>query len=215
MAVVTGPLLSFGASGQIASTQVYSRWKGRPYVRRLVVPSNPRSTAQTETRTAFSFLSNTWQLAPTDVRAPWAAFAKGQVMTDRNAWVKFNLAAIRGNLDLTGFRLSPGAAGGLTVVPTLTGGVGQITIALAAPSPLPSGWSIVSAVGAAILDQDPAAPTNLVIASGSDVATPYSIVLTGLDPGDWQATGWFVFQRSASLTDLAYGAGPTDLVTVT
>lgn len=215
MAVVTGPLLSFGASGQIAKTQVYATWKGRPYVRRLVIPSNPRSTAQTETRNAFAFLSNTWQLMPADVRAPWTAAAKGQVMTNRNLWVKQNLATIRGNPDLTDIRLSPGAAGGLTVAPLITPGSGTITIALTAPSPLPSGWSIISAVGAAIQDQDPAAPVNLVIEAGTDLTDPYSVVLTGLAPGDWQAAGWFVFQRSASLTDLAYGAGPTELTTVT
>lgn len=215
MAVVTAPLLSFSASGQIAKTQVYSRWKGRPYVRRLVVPSNPRSTEQTKTRNTFTFLSNVWRVAPGDVRAPWAAYAKGLVMTDRNAFMKQNIGNLRDQLDLTGMILSPGAAGGLAVVPTITGGVGTITVAMAAPDPLPPGWSIVAAVGAAILDQDPTAATSFLVTAGTDLTDPYSVVLAGMDAGDYQAAGWFVYQRSASLTDLAYGPGPTEPVTVT
>jgi hypothetical protein len=214
MAVVSAPLLSFTASGQIAKTQVYSRWKGRPYVRRLVIPSNPRSTEQTKTRNTFAFLSDVWKLSPSDFRTPWAAYAKGLVMTDRNAWIKLNNSNLRSQLDLEGIILSPGAAGGLTVQPDLVGSAGTITVALTPPSPLPAGWSILSAIGAAILDQDPQNPEDFRIVAGSDMTDPYTIALTGLTPGDYRAAGWFVFQRSASLTDLAYGAGPTEVVTV-
>lgn len=215
MAVVSAPLLSFTASGQIAKTQVYSKWKGRPYVRRLVIPSNPRSTEQTKTRNTFTFLSDVWKVGPADFRAPWTAYAKGLVMTDRNAWIKFNNGNLRSQVDLTGIILSPGSGGGLSVTPTLTGGAGSITVAMVAPSPLPAGWSIVRAVGAAILDQDPTAATVFDIAVDDDATDPYSVVINGLDAGDYFAAGWFVFQRSASLTDLAYGPGPTAPVTVT
>lgn len=46
MAKVTGPLMSMDASGAFAGTLVFTRWKGRPVVRQLVIPSNPRSTDQ-------------------------------------------------------------------------------------------------------------------------------------------------------------------------
>jgi len=46
MAKVTSPLMSIDASGSIASTIVFSKWKGRNYVRQLVVPANPRSAGQ-------------------------------------------------------------------------------------------------------------------------------------------------------------------------
>jgi hypothetical protein len=215
MATLTGPLLSFGASGQIAKTQVYSSWKGRPYARRLVVPSNPRSTEQTKTRTTFSFLNSVWKIAPADVQAPWTQFAKGQVLTNRNAWLQKNLASLRDQLTLDGLVLSPGAAGGLSVTPTLTGGAGDITIDAIAPSPLPAGWTIVKLVGAAILDQDPHSGTAFTIVAGSDSTSTYQVVLSGLDAGDYQAGAWFVFQRSALATDLAYGASIADVVTVT
>jgi hypothetical protein len=136
-------------------------------------------------------------------------------MTDRNAWMKQNLALLRDELTLDGIILSPGARGGLTATPVITGGAGDITFDFTAPSPLPSGWTIISAVGAAILDQDSHAPTDLVIHGDHDTTDPYQVILSGLAAGDYQAAGWFVFQRSASLTDLAYGPGPTQTVTVT
>lgn len=215
MAVVSAPLLSFTAKGQIAKTQVYASWKGRPYVRRLVVPSNPRSTEQTKTRNTFAFLSSVWKIAPSSFRAPWTAYAKKLVMTDRNAFMQKNISTLRDETTLDGLILSPGAAGGLTVAPTLTGGSGSITIALTEPDPLPTGWTITSAVGVAILDQDPTSGTSYEIFAGSDAATPFSIVLSGLTAGDYQAGGWFVFQRSSSATDLAYGASTAEAVTVT
>lgn len=46
MAKVSAPLLSFGASGSIANVQTYFPWKGLNCVRKYVIPSNPRTTAQ-------------------------------------------------------------------------------------------------------------------------------------------------------------------------
>lgn len=215
MAVVSAPLLSFTAKGQIAKTQVYASWKGRPYVRRLVVPSNPNSTEQQKTRNTFAFLNSVWKVGPADFQAPWTAYAKSLVMTNRNAWLKKNVGVLRDETTLDGIILSPGAAGGLSVTPGLTGGSGTITIALTAPSPLPSGWSIVEAVGAAILDQNPTSGTTYDIATGTDSSDPYSIVLSGLAAGDYWAAGWFVFQKSSVATDLAYGPGTAATVTVT
>lgn len=215
MALVNAPLLSFSAGGQIAKTQVYSRWKGRPYVRRYVTPADPKTTGQVTTRDTFTFLSNVWKISPADFRAPWLAYANNLRITDRNGWIKVNLPIIRDNPNLDGIFLSPGANGGLNVTPVSTPGSGQISVAMTAPSPLPSGWSIVKAVAACILDQDPTVATDMEITAGSDASDPYTIVLTGLSAADYQVAGWFVFQRSASLTDLAYGPGPTEVVTVT
>lgn len=215
MAVVTAPLLSFGASGQIGKTMVYASWKGRPYVRQLVTPTNPRTTSQVSTRNSFTFLSDVWKVSPAGFRSPWAAYAKNLVMTDRNAWIKLNLANLREGSDLEEIILSPGANGGLAVPITATGGVGSIVIDIDPPSPLPSGWTIVQAVGAAILDQDPNDPSDVEVHVSTADASPYALTISGLVPGLYQATGWFVFQRSPSLTDLAYGPGATQPVTVT
>lgn len=50
MAKVTGPLMSMDASGKFAGALVFSKWKGRPTVRQLVTPSNPRSSDQVAIR---------------------------------------------------------------------------------------------------------------------------------------------------------------------
>lgn len=215
MAVVSGPLLSFSASGQIAKTQVYSRWKGRPYVRRLVIPSNPRSTEQTLTRNLFTWLSAVWKVAPANLTDPWTAAAKGQVMTNRNLWFKRNIPLLREETSVDGMALSPGAAGGLTVQPAIVGGNDLITIDLVAPDPLPSGWTITKMVAVAIRDQDPQTETMYEVFSGTDATSTYQVVLTGLTAGEYGAGAWFVYQRSALATDLAYGASFAELVTVT
>ena len=50
MAKVNAPLFSFNASGKLADALVYFCWKGLDVVRSYVVPSNPKSAAQTTQR---------------------------------------------------------------------------------------------------------------------------------------------------------------------
>jgi len=56
MAKTTGPLFSLEASGTIGNTITYSRWKGRPYVRRRVIPVNPMTADQIKVRNAMRVL---------------------------------------------------------------------------------------------------------------------------------------------------------------
>lgn len=53
MARVTSPLMSLDASGSVGGTLTYAKWKGRNYVRQLVIPSNPRTSGQQATRAAL------------------------------------------------------------------------------------------------------------------------------------------------------------------
>ena len=141
MAVPTAPLLSFSASGQIAKSMVFSRWKGRPYVRRYVIPSNPQSAAQTATRTVFAWGNAVWKLAPTLFQAPWDLFATGQVLTGRNAMLSSVVRNLRSQTDLSLMEFSPGAKGGLAPSSILTtAGVGTLTIDFTNPTP-PTGWT--------------------------------------------------------------------------
>jgi len=50
MAKVTGPFMSIDASGTFANILTASKWKGRPYMRQRVDPSNPSSAGQISTR---------------------------------------------------------------------------------------------------------------------------------------------------------------------
>jgi hypothetical protein len=53
MAKVTGPLFSLSASGKIANTLVYMKWKGLNDVRAYVIPANPNTAAQIAQRAIF------------------------------------------------------------------------------------------------------------------------------------------------------------------
>lgn len=207
MSKVTAPLLSFSGSGQIAKTQVYSQWKGIPYVRRYVIPANPRSSGQVQTRNAFSWLNFVWRIAPGDFTAPWSAASQGRPLTDRNLWIKQNNSMLRTAVDLTGLVMSPGARGGLASTITITPGAAQLTFAGDDPSPLPAGWTVIALVGAAIKQQDPQTDTDYQMFTVTDDTSPYSVVMSGLEAATpYVAAGWWVYQRSANLTDLAYSA---------
>lgn len=223
MSKTTAPLLSFSASGQIAKTQVYSSWKGRPYVRRYTVPANPRSDRQTDTRSVFGWLNNVWKYAPALMIDAYAAYAQGQVMTDRNGFIKQNLRPLNGSYAgdppvftpvtvVTAFVFSPGAKSGPSLDPsTIVPGDDMITITANVPV-LPDGWSVDSVVAAAIRQQDAHEGTLYTIASGSQADPMDDIVLDGLASaqtyvvGTWakfiKPDGTFAYGRSVNATAL-------------
>lgn len=175
MAKTTAPLLGFGAAGQIGKTQVYAKWKGRGYARRYIVPANPNSAQQQETRGAFAWLMEMWKRAAAEFQAPWTAFAKGQVLTNRNALAKFNVSSLRGAADKSAMVFSPGSAGGIAPVSiAATGGAGTITVTLTNPTP-PTGWTISGATATAV--DDTAAATDLDFDSSTATATtPFTTI---------------------------------------
>jgi len=197
MAKTTAPALSFGAQGQIAKTMVYGTWKGRSYVRRHVIPANPQSAEQTITRNCFSFLQSVYKFAPALVTDVWEAYAQGQVMTARNAFTKFNLPSLRDSASSDLMVLSGGANGGpppASVTPTP--GNDQISLAISAPSVVPQGWSVYSAIGAVIREQDPDTGTFFTITAGEDLTSAYVVLLTGLtDSVEYQYRAWLKWLR--------------------
>lgn len=98
MAKLKAPLLSLGASGQIAKTLVFFPWKGINAVREYVVPSNPKTASQTSQRgyiTAAVAAIHTAQALGTnpldsDDQVAYSALAqaKGKIMTWFNQVVK-------------------------------------------------------------------------------------------------------------------------------
>jgi len=213
MAKVSGPLLSISAGGTIAKTQVYSKWRGVPYVRQHVVPANPQSAEQTKTRSLFGWLMATWKLMDPDAQAPWTAFASGKPLTDRNAFNKSNIPMLRGLTVITDLIGSPGARGGLAAASlALTPGSGTISAALGAPD-LPSGWSITKAVAVAQLQQDPQTASTYKTVTASDSSDPYAPAFSGLAAGTYVVNAWFVYAKP-DLT-LAYGPSISALAVVT
>lgn len=199
MAKTIAPLLSFGAAGQISRTGVYSTWKGIPYVRRYVVPANPRTTAQMVTRNLFKKLQSMWLLMPATGKAPFEANAQGRPFTAPNAFTKLNVTGIDTAVpptDMNFFKGSPGAKGGLP--PTglvVTPGAGQLSVAVAVPS-LPTGWTINMAAGIAFLDQDPQTAFTGTIQAQTDNTSTYALVFTGLTAAAlYQVSAWLVWNR--------------------
>lgn len=214
MSRTVAPLLSFEASGQIAKTQVYASWKGRPYVRRYTIPANPNTAEQQLTRNTFRFLNDLWKYYPGSAVAAWQLYADGSRITDRNAFIKLNNGPLREEVDLLNLTISPSARSGLIAADiTLTAGVGTITAALTAPS-LPTGWTITQAYAAAVANVDPQTVPASSVVAGADAAAPWSIVLSGLDNTvEYVVGGWFQYTKPDG--SFAYGRSLQDVETPT
>lgn len=57
MAKVNGPFMSIDASGKFAGVMVASKWKGQAYMRQLVKPANPNTSAQKDVRSILGTLA--------------------------------------------------------------------------------------------------------------------------------------------------------------
>lgn len=90
MARVSGPLMSLDASGTVASTIVFSKWKGRNYVRKHVKPHNPKAALQVGMRAMFSFLSQAWASVISASQATWSDPADAKAISKFNAFMSAN-----------------------------------------------------------------------------------------------------------------------------
>jgi len=214
MAKVTGPLMSLGGSGSLAKTFVVSKWKGRPYIRQHVIPANPNSTSQQETRSLFSWLQGVWKLAPTALTDPWNAAAQGQVLTGRNLLTSQGVKAMRTETDIIKMVFSPGAKGGpaASAVSAVGGGSsGEIDVTITPPS-TPPGWTLAEYVAVAIASQNPQSDTQYLAIANSDAASP--VTISGLTGGTAYEVGGFIKWTKPDGTT-AYGASLNATATAT
>lgn len=211
MAKLTGPLLSFGAKGQIGKTLVTADWKGIKYARQYTVPANPNTSGQQLTRGVFGFLQSFWLNSPTLFRAPWTANAVGRGYTDRNKLVAENMPVLRGETDCLLFIGSPGALGGPpadTIVAVAGAVAGDLEVTVTCPDP-PTGWTLASVTMCAFPDQDPGTAFTGPIVAASDAASPFVQTLAGLPAGaTCIAVAWPVWTRPDGKT--AYGPAILD-----
>lgn len=196
MAKTSGPLLSFDARASVGKTIVYSNWKGVPYARRWVQPANPQTSDQTQVRSVFKWLMSVWSFMPAAAQEAWNAYAQGQPMTGRNAFAKFNVSPLQTATDLSAFVMSPSAKSGpIAQAAVATPGSGSLSIAITPPD-LPVGWTIDSAIAAAIRQQDPHSGVLYAVTAGSDATDPYTVVLSSLTGSQVYVYGaWFKFVR--------------------
>lgn len=98
MARVSGPLMSVDASGSVAKTIVFAKWRGRNYVRRFAVPANPRTAPQVTARAIVKFLGAAWaSLSPTS-QATWEPGAESRKISAFNEYVGVNARKWRDQL---------------------------------------------------------------------------------------------------------------------
>ncbi len=90
MAIVKGPAMSLDASGSLAGAVVFSKWKGRNYIRQLVTPANPKSGAQTGFRASMKFLAQNWAGLTAAEQATWLARATDGIYSNFNAFTSYN-----------------------------------------------------------------------------------------------------------------------------
>ena len=95
MVKVAGPAFSLDASGTLGDAIVYSKWKGRPYVRERVIPANPQSAGQVAMRAMLTWLAQQWAAASAADQATWDDPADAEVISPFNAWTKSGLSRWR------------------------------------------------------------------------------------------------------------------------
>lgn len=98
MAKVKSPLLSLGASGQIAKSIVFSTWKGIADVRQYVVPANPKSAGQVTQRGFMASAVSLWHSTTRNVLDAAAfnirAALESKPMSGFNVFCKLAIAAL-------------------------------------------------------------------------------------------------------------------------
>ena len=210
MSKITGPLLSLGARGQIGKSMVFASWKGQPYVRQLVIPANPQTAEQTLTRTAFTEGSDLWKRFGPIAKGPWNAYAQGQTLTGRNAFVGRYVLDNRDQANLGFFEGSPGAKGGLAPASlALTPASQAMQADLTAPA-APTGWTISAAQFVCIRDGVPGSLVETISQEDEDAAAPYSVTFTGLVAlTTYAVSGWLEWTKPDGT--LAYGPSLTQL----
>lgn len=129
MAAVRGPLFSFDASGSIASTLTFAKWKGRPYVRQLVTPSNPNTIAQQGNRAIVKYTSQNWNLLSAGNQATWVALGAADSITGLDAWVRSSARRKPNDGAIMQTPTTPaGTTPGAPLTPAATGGSKQVSL---------------------------------------------------------------------------------------
>lgn len=211
MAKLTGPLLSFGAKGQIGKSMVTSKWRGIAYARQYSVPANPRTAAQQANRTRFALLREMYKLAPAIVRAPWDAFASGRPFLPVNKFVGENNRLLNGETDFLAAIMSPGARGGLppeSVVLATGLNPGEVDITVTAPATLPDGWTVSAISAAAHPQQDPTGLFAGPFVADADPVSGTPLTLSGFTAGGLvMCYGWVEYLKPDGKTAYSVSIG--------
>jgi len=98
MARTTGPLLSMDASGSVGNALTFAKWKGRNYVRRYAVPSNPQSTGQESIRSGMALYTAVYKNQTANVTSAFQAKAESEKYSVINAFISSGLNAWKSSI---------------------------------------------------------------------------------------------------------------------
>lgn len=209
MALTTAPLMSLDASGSVAKTIVFSKWKGRNYVRQHVTPSNPRTPSQYAQRAMMAFLSKAWNDLSAGDKATWQSLASISKVSTFNAFVKYNLQLWTQGQTPT--QVAPPALANSINAATIfgvTGGVRQLTIEFSSSS-VANNWGAII-----YLSTTPAftvtKQTTRLVADETNWATDSNVfvIVPQLEPGSWYHS-FSEFTTDGVASTPAAVAGPT------
>jgi len=91
MVKVTAPALSLDASGTVADTLTFAKWKGRNYARQRVIPTNPKSASQTGVRAMFKFLAQQWTNLSSAEQDDYDDAAESKQISPFNQYMSVNM----------------------------------------------------------------------------------------------------------------------------
>jgi len=173
--------MSLAASGKLGGAIVFSSWKGRPVVRQLVTPSNPKSPKQLARRAMMRFLTQQWATNGATPQASWNALAKATNIAPVNAYVGFNQDRWTQFKPPTWEYLHAAGTPASTAVTTATAGVGQATLSVALGT-INDNWGVIMF---AKLGSAPTGIFSEVLWINQGLVTPSVAVITPLIPGTW------------------------------
>lgn len=111
MATTKAPLFGLDASGALGGSIVFSKWKGRTYVRKLSIPANPKSGLQVGMRSSMRFITQDFTNLTAAQKAAWDTKAAITNITQLNAQVSDAQTRTRVN---DGVRRGPAESSGTT-----------------------------------------------------------------------------------------------------
>jgi len=114
MATTKAPLFGLDASGSLAKSIVFSKWRGRTYVRKHSIPANPKSGLQLGMRSVLKWITQDYKNLSVADKADWLILATPDNITELNAQVRD--AGQRARID-DGWRQNTTDAPGSTIDP--------------------------------------------------------------------------------------------------
>lgn len=180
--------MSLGASGSVAKTITFASWKGRSYVRRLVIPANPRSAAQVASRAIIAFLSQAWKNISALNQATWQTRADAMKVSPFNAYTSTNqkgMSQFPANTSAPSKMDNPARTGTQDTLTGFggTGGKGQVVVQGTITTKA-SGWGIIVEASTASGPPDTRSSIIFIIDTTANISGSTAIAtITGLAPG--------------------------------